>query len=539
VTFEDASAVDTRAAFAASGVYVLRLTASDGEFSSRDVVQITAAPAPPVNTAPVANAGPDQSVTLPAQAQMDGTVSDDGLPSPPSLTATWSLSSGPAAVTFVNPNALDTQVRFSTAGTYVLQLTVSDGELSGSDLVQITVAPALPVNTAPVVSAGPDQTVTLPEAALLDGTVSDDGLPSPTALITTWAMEAGPGQVTFDDARAVDTRATFGAAGTYVLRLTADDGQLSASDLVQVTVGLPPGALERRVAAASDDAEEEAGGAISGNVTDLELVDNGNLQKVGIRFTDVAIPTGARVMRAYVQFEADEIQSELTQLVIHGEAADDAATFTTAPGNVSGRPRTAASASWSPTPWTLVGEAGAAQRTSDLSAVLQEILDRPGRVSAGAVALIITGTGHRTARSFEGWAAGAALLHVEYELAAPPPINTAPVVDAGPDRFITLPAQAHLDGLVSDDGLPSPPALVTTWSVASGPAPVTFDDPGAVDTRATFSVPGSYLLRLTASDGELSGSDQVQITVLSAPPPGSGTVERRVAAGSVDAEEDA
>jgi K319L-like, PKD domain len=79
-----------------------------------------------------------------------------------------------------------------------------------------------PVNQPPGVNAGPDQTITLPGSANLIGTVSDDGLPNPPgALTTTWSKVSGPGTVTFGNAAAVSTTASFSAAGNYVLRLTA------------------------------------------------------------------------------------------------------------------------------------------------------------------------------------------------------------------------------------------------------------------------------------------------------------------------------
>ncbi len=94
-------------------------------------------------------------------------------------------------------------------------------------------------NMAPVVSAGTDQTVTLPSTAALDGTVNDDGLPS-GSLAATWTMQSGPGSVTFGDASAVDTTATFSTHGSYVLRLTATDGALSNYDEVAITVNPIP-----------------------------------------------------------------------------------------------------------------------------------------------------------------------------------------------------------------------------------------------------------------------------------------------------------
>ncbi len=96
-----------------------------------------------------------------------------------------------------------------------------------------------PTNQAPNVDAGPDRTVTLPSTASLDGTVSDDGFAG-RPLSTTWSRDSGPGTATFGDSRAVDTSASFSAAGTYVLRLTATDTQYTRSDTMTVTVNAAP-----------------------------------------------------------------------------------------------------------------------------------------------------------------------------------------------------------------------------------------------------------------------------------------------------------
>ena len=90
-----------------------------------------------------------------------------------------------------------------------------------------------PTNQAPLVDAGSPRTVTFPSSANLDGTVTDDGLPSGT-LATTWSKQSGDGTVTFGDVHSVDTTATFSEVGTYVLRLTADDGALTAYDDVTI-----------------------------------------------------------------------------------------------------------------------------------------------------------------------------------------------------------------------------------------------------------------------------------------------------------------
>ncbi len=242
VTFANPALLATSATFSAAGIYTLRLTASDSALSASDDVVITVSSSPPVNQPPVVNAGPDQAITLPAQASLTGMASDDGLPNPPAtLTTTWSVVSGPGTVAFANPALLATTAIFSAAGSYTLRLTASDSALSASDDIVITVSSAPPVNQPPVVNAGQDQTITLPATASLSGTATDDGLPSPPATVTTtWSKVSGPGTVTFGNASAAATTATFSTSGSYTLRLTASDSALSASDDVAVTVNAAP-----------------------------------------------------------------------------------------------------------------------------------------------------------------------------------------------------------------------------------------------------------------------------------------------------------
>jgi hypothetical protein len=102
-----------------------------------------------------------------------------------------------------------------------------------------------------------------------------------------------------------------------------------------------------------------------------------------------------------------------------------------------------------------------------------------------------------------------------------PPTNAAPVADAGADLDLPLGAAATLAGAVSDDGAPVG-TLTAAWSVVSGPGAVAFADAGSAATTATFAAAGAYVLRLTASDGALSASDEVGVTVTAATPGGDG-----------------
>jgi hypothetical protein len=270
------------------------------------------------------------------------------------------------------------------------------------------------------VNAGPDQSVTLPASAVLDGTVTDDGKPTPPGAVTTaWSRVSGPGPVTFGDASAVITTASFSAAGTYVLRLTADDGALSAADELTVTVTDSGGGsqvVEVRVSAGSHDAEQAVGsGGTSLTSSDLELTtDAGTQQVVGVRFAGLQVPAGATITNAYVQFRTDEVSTGASSMTIRAEAADNTPAYQAVSGNVTGRATTSASVAWSPPDWTTVGQAAAAQRTPDLSGLVQAVVGRVGWVQGNALALQFSGTGRRTAEAFEGGASSAPLLHVEY-----------------------------------------------------------------------------------------------------------------------------
>jgi hypothetical protein len=326
------------------------------------------------------------------------------------LTSSWQLVTA-AYPPVVPGSSLD--VEAYTANTPV-------GVCFRADDVSITQqAPVVaPTNQLPVANAGPDQAVTLPNVATLSGSVTDDGLPAATTSAA-WSVVSGPGTVTFATPGQASTTATFTAAGTYVLRLTGSDGALSATDDVTVTVAagtVPPSVLDVPIGTSADDAEERLStGAVDLISGDMNLGLNGAVpQAVGLRFPGVTLPRGARITAAWVQFQVDEVSTTAASLTVAAEAADSAAPFTTAPTSISTRPRTTAAVPWTPASWPTLGERGAAQRTPDLSAVLQEIVGRTGWASGNALALIVLGSGERTAESFDGGAAKAPVLHIEW-----------------------------------------------------------------------------------------------------------------------------
>lgn len=87
----------------------------------------------------------------------------------------------------------------------------------------------------------------------------------------------------------------------------------------------------------------------------------------------------------------------------------------------------------------------------------------------------------------------------------------AVAVDAGRDLLVIQPAPANLAGQVIGWGTGCP--VNSTWTLVNGPGNVTFGNPAAPQTTATFSAPGSYVLQLSATDGANSGSATVNVAV--------------------------
>ncbi len=173
VTFSPANAASTSATFSAAGLYVIRLTASDGALPSTQDIAVTVNTASTGNAAPViSNLPSTATVNLPTNTlALTPTVADDGLPNPPAaLTYAWTQISGPTAgaggvfpVSFSASTTKDTTVSFDLAGAgnYVLRLTVSDGASSSARDIAVTVNPV--ASGAPTISALNDRSVKVGE----------------------------------------------------------------------------------------------------------------------------------------------------------------------------------------------------------------------------------------------------------------------------------------------------------------------------------------------------------------------------------------
>ncbi|HKY02283.1 MAG TPA: PKD domain-containing protein, partial [Burkholderiales bacterium] len=201
------------------GRYEFRLLVNDGKVVSvADSVIVST-----LNVAPIANAGTDQAVALGAQVFLNGSASSDA--DGDSLSFLWQFQVRPTGSSAALTNATSSASDFNAdvAGSYQIQLTVSDGALSASDSVIVATT-----NTRPVANAGPDQSIQTGQSTVLDGSQSSDA--DGNALAYFWNIQSKPAgsAASLSDPSAVNPSFVADKFGTYVVQLMVNDALLSS-----------------------------------------------------------------------------------------------------------------------------------------------------------------------------------------------------------------------------------------------------------------------------------------------------------------------
>ncbi|MDA8142186.1 MAG: PilC/PilY family type IV pilus protein [Desulfobacteraceae bacterium] len=164
------------------------------------------------------------------------------------------------------------------------------------------------------------------------------------------------------------------------------------------------------VVSTSDDMEETVSNGQVRNDNSEKDLDMGE-SLVGIRFQNVLIPQGVTITSASIGFIADENGSDASTLTIDAQASDNAPALNTSNYNISGRTGTTATVAWSPQAWT----SGNNYSTDDITAIVQEIVSRPGWNSGNAMLFRINGTGKRASESRESGSQYAPVLRIAYD----------------------------------------------------------------------------------------------------------------------------
>ena len=210
------------------------------------------------------------------------------------------------------------------------------------------------------------------------------------------------------------------ANGNYIF------GGINNTNMSTYTCGTTPGSADVGVSSSADDAEQATtGGAVTLNSNDLDFFGETNgggtaYSNIGVRFNSLAIPQGATITGAYIQFTANNsasVSAGNPTYTIQGQNVDNAATFTTAANNISGRTwLSGQDVSWSPGAWTDSTTTNAS--TPSLTNIVQAIVNRAGWASGNSMAFRVTGSStaalYREAESWDDNTAAAPRLVVTY-----------------------------------------------------------------------------------------------------------------------------
>ena len=479
--------------YAAPGPYTVTLTVTDTGSNPSTPASATISIQP--DFPPAASLAVTQLATPVLTVSASGSASTD-TDLTPIASYHFNFGDGTPVVNTTAPTST-AQHTYAAAGPYTVTLTVTDTGNNTSTPASFPVTVNPPPDSPPVASLAVTQLATPALTVSASGSGSTDTDFTP---IASYHFNFGDGSpVVNTTAPTATAQHTYAAAGPYTVTLTVTDTGNNTSTPASATITVNPSAtpiiVERRVATSADDAEESSGAVMYLTSSDLELVYDGNNQTVGMRWTGLGINPGATITSAYIQFSAKESQSEVTNLVFRAQAADNPATFGTANGDVSTRPRTTAATNWAPVAWTL-GEVGANQRTPDLSAAIQEIVNRPGWAYGNALVMIVNGTGHRTAWAYNGSTTAAPLLHVEFVGGTPP--DLPPNAALNVTQLTTPPLTVRADASGSTDTDATPIASYQ-FNFGDGTPVVTTTAPTAI-AQHTYAAASFYTVTVTATD---------------------------------------
>jgi hypothetical protein len=476
-----------------------------------------------VNTAPVAQPGAAQSLTVGAVVTLDGSASTDADGDP--LTYAWTLSTRPAgsSAALAAPAAPRATFTADAVGTYVATLVVSDGKSSSTPAtVSIAVAAG---NAPPVARAGANQSVTVGSAVTLDGSTSSDA--NGDALTYRWSLTTRPAGSAAALAGATSPRPAFTAdlAGNYVATLIVNDGQADSAPSTVLVVS----------AAANVRPVADAGAGQNVLVGGLAVLDGSASRDdnpgdtLTYRWALTNQPAGSAASlsgasTARPSFTADVAGFYVATLIVSDGRLDSepattvisAATGNVAPVANAGRAQNVVTGQLV----TLDGRASS-DANGDALAYTWTLTTRPAGSSA---VLSASTTAQPTFAADRDGTYVAALVVTDGKLSSQPatvtvtagPANVAPVARAGAAQTVTAGTTVTLDASASSDA--NGDALTYAWALTSRPAGSFAGLSGPATVRPTFTadVEGTYVATLVVGDGKVP-SEPATVTITAIP----------------------
>jgi PKD domain/Secretion system C-terminal sorting domain len=524
-----ASLATTTVSGLAQGTYTFKLTVTDATGATASAtVTVTVNPAVVTAGPPVANAGSNQSITLPTNS---ATLTGSGSETNGTISSyAWTESSGPSTATIGSASSASTTVSNLVQGTYAFKLTVTDATgATASATVTVTVNPAPVTPGAPVASAGSDQTITLPtNSSVLTGSGSET---NGTISSYAWTQVSGPNTAAFGSAGSATTTVSGLAQGSYTFKLTVTDATgVTASATMTVTVNaaaVTPGAP---VANAGSNQ------SITLPTNSVTLIGSGSETNGSISsyaWTQVSGPNTAAFGSAgsatttVSGLAQGSYTFKLTVTDATGVTATATVTVTVNAAPVTpGTPVANAGSDQTitlPTSSTTLSGSGSETNGTIVSYMWSED-SGPGTAvfgSASSAATTVSGLaqGVYTFELKVTDATGAsATATVTVTVNAAAVTSGAPVANAGSNQSIILPTNSVT---LSGSGSETNGTIVSyTWSEDSGPNTVSFGSASSASTTVSGLAQGVYTFELKVTDATgASATATVTVTVNPHQPP--------------------
>ncbi|MBN9385215.1 MAG: T9SS type A sorting domain-containing protein [Chitinophagaceae bacterium] len=520
-TITSPNVLSTTATGLTTGTYIFSIQTTDnntGTITSYDTIIVNN-----VGTGvPVANAGPDQTITLPTSSvTLTGTGQENG---GTIVGYKWVQLTGPNTSTIAGATSASTGVSGLVAGTYTFQLTVTDNSgKTATAVVTITVKPAVAPGP-PSANAGVDQTITLPTSSVtLTGSGSET---NGTIVSYKWTQVSGPNTATIANANAASTGVSGLVAGSYVFQLTVtDNSNVTATDAMTVTVkpAIVPGPPSANAGANQTITLPTSSVTLSGSGSET----NGTI--VSYKWTQVSGPNTATIANANAASTGVSglIQGiyvfQLTVTDNSNVTASDAVTVTVNPAVVTpGTPVVDAGVNQTITlPTNSVTLTGTASETggtivsykwTQISGPNTANIVNNAQASTGVDGLVQGVYTFQLTVTDNSNVTASGVVKVTVNPAAVP---GTPTVDAGPDQTITLPTSSvTLTGTASET---NGTIVSYKWTQVSGPNTAAIANDAQASTGVSGLVQGTYIFQLTVTDNSnVTASAVIKITVNSA-----------------------
>ena len=488
-----------------AGTYMVSLVVNDGKASS--TLTTVSVYSSVNNSAPVANAGTNQSITVGSVVNLDGTGSTDA--NRDTLTYKWSLSNVPTGSGATLNSSISPNPRFTAdmTGTYTAILIVNDGKVDSlSSVVVITASAA---NSAPVANAGLAQSVKLNDTVTLDGTLSTDA--NNDFLTYKWALITKPTGSSAVLSSITTSKPTFKAdvAGTFVASLIVNDGKVD-SPAVATTVSVSTANADP-IANAGSNQNVTVGTAVTLDGTNSS---DANRDQLTYRWVMMSKPTGSTAAltnptSAKPTFTADLVGSYVISLIVNDGRVDSTTVATTVTASVVNAVPVANAGTNQSVILGSVTLDGSASSDANGDAITYKwtLLNKPTNSNAALSSATsakptftadIAGVYVFSLQVNDG-KVDSAVATVSVNASA---ANVAPVANAGANQSVVL-GTVTLDGSASSDA--NGDTLTYKWALLSKPTNSNAVLATATSAKPTITVDlaGVYVFSLQVNDGKL------------------------------------